>query len=200
MTPTSIAPLTRRHWLSRTAWRLSALTAAGLIAGCASIMGPRQVEATQPELQARLDKQFPMSKRIMGLIDVTALNPRLSLHPESARVRIDFDLTGKEVFSPNTYTGNTTLSFGLRYEPSDHTVRLAEVRVDRIAIKELTANFQALVLKVANQVADNAMSGLPIYQFKEAQLHRAESMGYRIKDIQIHENLIALRLVPKSDP
>ncbi len=114
-------------------------------------------------------------------------------------MRIDFDLKGKEVFSANTYTGNTTLSFGLRYEPGDHTVRLTEVRVDRIAIQELTENFQALVLKVANQVADNAMSGLPIYQFKPDQLHRAESMGYAIKDIQIHEKLIALRLVPKGE-
>ncbi len=199
MMPNSPASLPRRQWLSRTTLGLSALTAMGLVAGCATLMGPRQVEATQPELQARLDKQFPLSKRIMGLIDVTALNPKLTLHPESARVRIDFDLAGKEVYNTNTYTGNTTLSFGLRYEPSDHTVRLAEVRVDRIAIKELTAGFQALVLKVANKVADEAMSNLPIYQFKEDQLHRAESMGYAIKDIQIQEALIALRLVPKGD-
>jgi Protein of unknown function (DUF1439) len=199
MTPFSPAPTPRRQWLSRTALGLSAFTAIGLVAGCATLMGPRNIEATHPELQGRLDRQFPLSRRIMGLIDVTALNPRLTLHPESARVRIDFDLKGKEVYNTNTYNGNTTLSFGLRYEPRDHTVRLAEVRVDNIAIKELTAGFQALVLKVANKVADEAMSDLPIYQFKQDQLHRAESMGYAIKDIQIQERLIALRLVPKGD-
>jgi hypothetical protein len=110
---------------------LAITVAAGLAAGCASLLGPRTVEISREELTDKLGKQFPTTKRVMRLLDVTAALPRLDMIADSNRVGVTFDLTAKELLFNQEYKGTVGLSFGLRYEPSDLSIRLKDVKIEQ---------------------------------------------------------------------
>jgi hypothetical protein len=67
---------------------------AGLLAACASLIGPRQVDLPQERLQTSLDRKFPMHQRALGVFEVELSHPQLSILPENDRWRwVDLGVT-----------------------------------------------------------------------------------------------------------
>ncbi|MEY2843549.1 MAG: hypothetical protein RI920_1586, partial [Pseudomonadota bacterium] len=57
--------------LGRPAFLLSLATAT-VLAACAGWMGPRTIDIPREDLQAKLSQKFPISKQVLGYLDVTA--------------------------------------------------------------------------------------------------------------------------------
>jgi hypothetical protein len=72
--------------------RYGVIAAALLLAACASLIGPREVELRQDKLQTSLERKFPMHQRALGVFEVELSHPRLDILPESDRVALTIDL------------------------------------------------------------------------------------------------------------
>lgn len=185
--------LSRRALLRRTGIVLSACA----LAACASLMGPRTVDISSNELLSKFSKQFPLTKRVLGMFDVTATTPRLNMMADTNRVAADVDLGAKDIFSNKNYLGTVGVSFGLRFEPQDQTLRLMQLKIEHIHIEGMPASFQQMLVDLGTKISNEQFQDFPIHHFKPEDLRSADRMGYQVADIQVTQTGLAVHLVPK---
>lgn len=179
----------------RTVLMVMALPA--VLAACASLLGPRTVEISREELLSKLGKQFPTTKRLMKLLDVTAALPTLDLQEEQNRVSASVDLTAKELIMGQEYKGKVTLSFGLRFEPKDLTLRLNEPRIEQVAVDGLPPVYQRALSNLGAKLVEETLNDYAVHQLKPEDLRTADRLGYQVKDIAVTRTGLAVHLVPR---
>lgn len=160
-------------------------------------MGPRTVDISREELQSKLARKFPMTQRVLNMFDVTASLPRLDMIADTNRVAAAFDLRAKDTYYGRDYLGNVAVSFGLRYEPKDLTLRILGLNVDRIHIEGMPQGFQQMLLDLGNKLAREHLQDYPIHQFKPEDLRAADRMGYQVDDIRVTQSGLAVHLSPR---
>lgn len=176
---------------------LAPLAIAGLLAACATLLGPRTIEISRDELLTKLGKQFPTTKRVMKLLDVTASLPSLDLQEEKNRVTASVDLAARELLMGQEYKGKVALSFGLRFEPKDLTLRLTEPKVEQVAVEGLPAIYQRALTNLGAKLVEETLNDYPVHQLKPEDLRTADRLGYQVKDIAVTRTGLAVHLVPR---
>lgn len=182
----------------RDALRWGGLALLSSLAGCAGILGPRTVVITKEELTTKIAKPFPVSNRIMDLLDVKAQAPRLQFHPKDNRVGTEFDLSATDNLFKKTYQGTIGVSFGLRFEPKDLTLRLTAVKVDQIGLAGLPATLQRYLTRLGAWIAEDKLQDYPVHQFKPEDLRTADRLGYEVGDIKVTDKGLEVHLNPKK--
>ena len=99
------------------------------LGGCAAL-GPRSVTITTQDMSARLAREFPVDRRLLELFDVRVSDPRMRTEPGSSRVRADFRVQATERLTGTRFDANLGVLSGLRWQPSDGTLRLERVDLD----------------------------------------------------------------------
>jgi hypothetical protein len=156
----------------RRACTFAVLALGGLLAGCASLTGPRQVEIPLHKLQAGLERRFPLSHPLMGLFDIRLSRPQLSLPPEPDRVALALDAALSPPFSRDTWSGSLAFSGRLYVDPGRPAVMMAEPRVDRIAIGANPETERQLA-RVGSSLIDVVVRDTPVYSFDPQDLRYA---------------------------
>lgn len=187
-----LPPTARRTWMMT-----SVIALASLAAGCAALLGPRTVEISREEILAKLGKQLPVTKRVMSLMDVSASLPALDLLEDQNRVSATVDLSATELFGQKVYKGSLTLSFGLRYEPKDLSIRLTDPRAESIRVDKLPRAYQDLLRVAGAPLVEEALSDFTIHQFKPDDLRQADRLGYEVRDIRVTRSGLAIHLAPR---
>ena len=182
----------------RDALRWGGLALLSSLAGCAGILGPRTVVITKEELTTKISKPFPVSNRIMDLLDVKAQAPRLQFHPKDNRVGTEFDLSATDNLFKKTYQGTIGVSFGLRFEPKDLTLRLTAVKVDQIGLAGLPTTLQRYLTRLGAWIAEDKLQDYPVHQFKPEDLRTADRLGYEVGDIKVTDKGLEVHLNPKK--
>ncbi|MEJ8837903.1 DUF1439 domain-containing protein [Ramlibacter sp. AN1133] len=142
-----------------------------VLAGCAG--GPRTVEVSRQQLQSALERRFPHEERPAGLLAFRVGLPQLELLPQANRVRLDFPLEASDRIVRNTFRGELGVSFGLRYEPSDASVRATSVRVERFSLPDLPAALRAPLQGAGGAFAENLLEDTVLHTFRPEDLARA---------------------------
>lgn len=176
---------------------VAAVAVSALATACSTLLGPRTVEISRAELQTRLGKQFPMSKRVMKLLDIKAGLPTLDLRDADNRVAMSFDLTAQELIMNQEYQGKVSMSFGLRYEPKDLTIRLVQPKIEQVSVDGLPPMYQKALTNMGARLAEESLQDYPVHQFKPEDLRTADRMGYEVKDIQVTKSGLAIHLAPR---
>lgn len=182
----------------RDALRWGGLALVSSLSACAAVLGPRTVVITKEELTSKIAKPFPVSNRIMDLLDVKAQAPRLQLHPKDNRVGTEFDLSATDNLFKRTYQGTIGVSFGLRFEPKDLTLRLTAVKVDQIGLAGLPATLQRYLTRLGAWIAEDKLQDYPVHQFKPEDLRTADRLGYEVGDIKVTDKGLEVHLNPKK--
>jgi hypothetical protein len=196
------ASIIMRHHLPRR--RLLHLTLAASLAatltGCGTVnkmLAPSQVEITRDQLLSKLGQQFPMRNTVMDVFDVTAATPRLTLQPENNRVLADVDLAAQDKIFGKAYQGSLWMSFGLRFEPRDQTIRLQNVTIDKVYIKGLPGSYERYLTKMGGWLAEDRLQNYVVHRFSPEDLSRADKHGLTVSDIKITNKGLAFMLMPK---
>ena len=117
-------------------WVLTTLTAAaaplGLLVACSALTGPTVITLPDAELAALIARSFPITRRVLEVIDVQMLAPRLRLLPAQNRLSVDLTVASQERIFGKTGRGQLVFDSALRFEPRDATVRLTQVRVQQL--------------------------------------------------------------------
>ncbi|MGH8854115.1 MAG: DUF1439 domain-containing protein [Telluria sp.] len=151
---------------------VAVVVAAGLLAGCAGLTGPRQVELPLHKLQAGLERRFPLNKRLMELFEVRLSRPLLSVEPGTGRVALALDASVAPPFSRDVWSGSLAFSGRLVVDPGRAAVMMAEPHVDRLALGA-GREAERQLARVANSLADLVVRDLPVYTFNPDDLRYA---------------------------
>ena len=181
---------------SRRTWATGAFLLA--LTGCGVMPpGPRQIDVSEAQLLSRIASRFPVKQRQLGLIDVTLDQPRLRLLPEENRVVTEMAYTvGVALTGVAPVKGQLELSYGLRYEPSDNTVRLHQARVERLGVDGLSAAQAAQVKKIGGLMADDLLKEAVVHRVKPEDLQSLSGRGYKPGVLKVVPGGLRLQLDP----
>ena len=99
------------------------------LAGCAGLFGPPTVRLSESELHRLAQRAFPVQRRVLEVMDTTVANPRLRLLPDTNRIGALLDIGARDRLFGGVWQGQLDFDAGLRWEPADQSVRLAQVKV-----------------------------------------------------------------------
>ena len=168
------------------------------LAGCGALpSGPRQVDISEAQLLERIASRFPVKQRYLGLFEVTLDQPRLRLLPEENRVGTEVSyLVGLPLPGSSDIKGKLELSYSLRYEPSDTTLRLTQARVERLDVDGLNAAQAAQVRKLGGLLAEDLMKEAVVHRLKKEDMESLAGRGYRPGAIRVVPGGLRLTLDP----
>ena len=191
-----VPSLPRRAWL-RTALAVLVLPAG--LAGCAALLGPRTIDVPQARLEQAVARQFPLRSRFLEVFDIEVATPRLSLRPETNRLGTEVELSIGDRLLKRPYRGSLAFSYGLRYEPADHTVRLADLRIERAELRDAgNAGVQGQLDRAGGAVLEKMLGEPVVYTLSAKDLEAVQGRGYRPSDIRVTPSGLTITLVPES--
>jgi hypothetical protein len=150
-----------------------ALVAGGVLASCAGLIGPRRVELSQSRLQAGLERRFPLHNRMLDLFDVQLTGPRLTILPESDRVRLTLDVSVAPPFLRQSWNGTLALSGRLVLDNGRNAVVLADTHVDRFDVGGMEGGRVRDLGRAADLVVNQLLRDTPVYTFRPEDLRYA---------------------------
>jgi hypothetical protein len=152
---------------------LLAAAACGVLASCATVIGPREVDLPLNKLQAGIDRRFPLDNRMLELFDVRLSRPQLAIEPDSDRIALTINADVAPFFLSKSMNGTLALSGHLYVDPARRGVFMADPRVDRLDIAGAELSGQRQLAKVANLVMDEVVRDVPLYSFRAEDLRYA---------------------------
>jgi len=163
--------------------------------GCGSV-GPRTVELSQARLQELVARHFPVDKRLLDAIDLTLDSPRVGLQPEANRISVEVALRANGGGPIQTrLSGSLLVSEGVRFEPSDNTVRLVDVQVERFVIDGLPASWQRQLDRLGKPLARGLLEDQVLYTLRPKDLAALEGRGLRPGDLRVTASGVEITLV-----
>jgi hypothetical protein len=157
--------------------KLLLVFSAWLVAGCAGLGMPGTVLLGEAEIASLLAREFPREHRVLDLLDVTVTAPRVRLLPERNRIATDLDFSAAERFTGRPLRGSLGLDYALRFEPSDATVRLSQVRVDRVNLDAGGSRLPLSAQRVGGFLAERLLDEAVIWRARPEQLQLMRTLG-----------------------
>lgn len=168
------------------------------LAGCAALQpGPRTIEISEAKLVEIINTQFPFNSRYLELFDVSLASPRVRLIPAENRIGTELGYSlGSFLLGARDYQGRLNLSYGLRFEPSDNTVRLSQVRVDGFEVPGVPSAYASRANRLGALLAENLLKDFVIHRLKPADLEIARGWGYQPGALSVVPGGLRLQLDP----
>lgn len=158
--------------------------------------GARSITLTEAELNREVGKRFPVQRSLQGLLQVSLLDPRLKLLPDVGRIGTDVTLRVAEPFTGRSHDGQVQLSYTLRYEASDRTLRMTGVQVQRVSFPGVPEPYRGLLADRAPQLAAQALAEMPLHTLEPEQVALVEGLGYAIGEFQVTPAGLRVVLMP----
>lgn len=155
---------------------LASLAVMTALSGCAS-MGPRSVTLSQAELQSLIERQFPRERRMLEVVDIALARPVVRLSPERNRITTELDLGAVERLSGRSMRGTFSVDHALRYEPSDATVRLANVKVNDLRLEVGGSVLQGQTARLSGLLAERMLDDFVIYKVNDEKREALRRAG-----------------------
>ena len=192
---------TQRRALGRLLGAAAALCAGVLavLSGCASLLGTHDVDISESELTLLLARQFPMERKVMEVIDLDITNPQLELMPQANRIGTELDVTALDRLFGSSAMGHVKLDYGLRFQPSDHTIRMTQVRVRELTLSSGSNNLRGAAQRIGGLVAENALENMVLYRMKPAQADEMDRLNLVASPITVTAQGLHMSVSPRRD-
>jgi len=187
--PVAVRPVLRR---------VALLAMASLLVACAGgLSGPRTFTLTEAQLSQRVAEQFPLRKRYLELFDLTLNTPEIRLLPEQNRIgtRLAYSL-GDLWGGTRRFDGAMSFSYGLRFEPSDASIRLSDVRVESFDVPGVGSALAPQARRLGTLVAEQLLQDVSLHRFKPEELRSAQGLGWQPGALRVVPGGLQLELVP----
>lgn len=183
------------HWalIATLAIWLPACSGAPLLASLA----PRSVNVSEERLQQAIAQRFPIKQRLAEVLELEVLPPRLSLLAASNRLATDIDLNVADRLLGGRYSGSIALDFGLRFEPSDNTIRMTGARVSRVSLAGVPEPYQTAITRNAPRLAERLFDDRVLHQFSDKDLRLVNGLGLTPDEISVTPDGLKVTLVPR---
>nr|WP_316644381.1 DUF1439 domain-containing protein [uncultured Roseateles sp.] len=173
------------------------LSMALALAACATLGGVRTLTLGEAELNQLLQRQLPIERRVLELLEIRLSEPRLQLLPQSNRVALDLEVSSRERLLGRAYQGHIALDFALRYDEASQSIRLDRVRVNEFLVRDLPPKQQAQLGRIGSLIGEQMLKDLAIYRFKPKDLQAAEGLGYVPGAVTVTARGVEVTLAPR---
>ncbi len=169
-----------------------------LLAGCAALApGPRTIEISEAKLVELISRQFPFNSRYLELFDVSLSAPQVRLMPAENRIGTAFSYSlGSLLLGARPFQGRLDLSYGLRFEPTDNSVRLSQVRVEGFEVPGVPPLYASRANRLGAVLAESLLQDMMIYRLKPEDLQAARGWGYQPGALNVLPGGLRLQLDP----
>jgi len=140
-----------------------------LLSACAVFNGPRTVLVPAAQLQAALDKRFPLDMRYLELFDLHATQPRLSLDAQSGRVILTMDVVIAPPFVKRSWKGRIALSGVVRADDAQRALVLREPRLDEFRIEGFDPAMSRQITRYGGLFAEQLLQDLPLARYDDVR-------------------------------
>ena len=177
------------------------LIAASLI-GCATPKPqPKTLMVTEAKLMQLISGQFPFNSKMLDVLDVGVNAPKISFDATNNRINtaLDLKVIGSGIVGAlvqREYTGGIELSYGLRFEPSDNSVRMTDVRVGKLNVVGAPDLMERPLSRLGLALAQKLLSDQVLYKVSAQDLEAAKGWGYKPGAFKIAPGGLAITLDP----
>lgn len=168
------------------------------LAGCAVFSpGPKTVQISEARLAELMARQFPFNSCYLEIFDVVIGTPRITLLPETNRIGTAFSYSlGSALLGSRQFAGTLDLTYGLRFEPGDATLRLADVRVEGVQVPGVPVAYRNQANRLGSLLAENLLRDQVIHRLSEQDLASARGWGYQPGAFKVVPGAVQLQLDP----
>lgn len=187
----------RRIFLATTA----TLVATSLI-GCAALRPqPKTLNISQERLMQLIAGQFPFNSKMLEVLDVGVSSPKISFDAANNRINtsLALNVAGSGIaglLTKREYKGALDLSYGLRFEPSDNSVRMTDVKLNKLNVEGTPDLMERPISRLGVALAQRLLSDLPLYKVSAKDLEAAKGWGYKPGAFKIGATGLAITLDP----
>jgi Protein of unknown function (DUF1439) len=174
---------------------IAPLAAVALLAGCASLTGPREVEVPIERLQRGLEEKFPLQQRALGVFELQLSRPRLAILRDNDRLALAADVAVSSPLMRQPLQGSVALSGRLLVDNVRNAVVLSDAQVDNVAVAGADARIQGQLAAAANVVVHRIVRDVPVYHFRPDEL-RYLGVQYVPTTIHTTRDGLSIRFVP----
>ena len=188
-------PPPRRAVLRRLAG--TAFGAAVLLAGCSGVGAGRTLSVSKAQLQQKLGELFPIDRRLL-LFEVQVGVPTINLLPQSNRIGADAELTLGERLGGGRMRARLAADSALRFEPSDGSVRLSQVKVDKLSLDNTASQLLgARGMGLGAMLAEQVLEDLTVWRASASQLKQLQSLGINAATITVTDG--GIDITPRAE-
>jgi hypothetical protein len=133
--------------------------------GCKDGVLRKEVVFTASELQRKIEKQFPITRK-SALAKVELDHPTVSLHKDTQRISLRVDM---KIAPPlgKKYSGQMEFDSAVQYRPEQGAFFLIDSRVRHFQLDDVPKAYQNMVRGLANETLKHYLDELPIYTLDE---------------------------------
>lgn len=187
----------------RRAFLITLLTSIGaLLAACAlQPPAPKTIVVSEARLAQLISSQFPFKNEMLDVLDIDVSTPRITLDPVNNRINTSLDLNAAGnslvgLLTRKEYRGGIDLSYGLRFEPSDGSVRLSDVRVHRLSVEGTPELLRRRIERLGAPLAQELLKDYTLYKVRPEDLQTAQGWGYAPGAFKIDSAGLSITLDP----
>ena len=166
-----------------------------LLASCATLLGPRDVEIPLSSLQQAVDRKFPFNSRYLDMLDLHIGNPRIELLPAENRILARMDVDFSPFYLNRTWSGSFAVSGRLRFDASRNAIVLADPRVERMNVNGFDMPYADQVARIGSFLAEELLQDLPLHTFRRDEL-RFGGVAFIPSKINTKADSLVVTLVP----
>lgn len=173
-----------------------------LLSSCATLPPPpKTISVSEARLAQLISSQFPFNSEMLEVLDVVVTAPRITLDPVNNRINTVFDINvaGNSIlglFTDKKYKGALDLSYGLRFEPKDATVRLTDVRVNRLDVDGTPSAMRRPIEKLGAPLAQKLLKDYVLYKVRPEDLKATQGWGYKPGAFRVEPTGLSITLDP----
>jgi hypothetical protein len=175
---------------------------ASSLLGCAALKPqPKTLMVSEAKLQQLIDGQFPFNSKMLEVLDVGVSSPKISFDTLNNRINtsLDLNVAGSGIvglLTKREYKGGIDLSYGLRFEPSDNSVRMTDVKVGKLSVNGAPELMERPISRLGVALAQKLLSEQVLYKVSAQDLEAAKGWGYKPGVFKIAPGGLAITLDP----
>lgn len=185
--------------MQRRRFLLSAACAAPLLTtACSGRSLPRELSMSTAQLQAKVAGKFPKPFPVAGLLQLQLQAPALTMQPQSNQIRAVMPAQLSGPVLKQAFQGQLDVSFGLRYEPTDRTLRAQRVVVNNLQIADAPPALTDMLATYGPRLGEQLLESLVLYQLEDKDLALADTMGLQPGAITVTAQGLTMALDRKN--
>jgi Protein of unknown function (DUF1439) len=177
-----------------------ARTGLAILLGClAAVAGCRVydrgiiLEITQPEIQQRVAKKFPISRSYPAGLKLTLSDPEVALEEGSDRIGFSVSATTSIKVNRESLGGRIMLRGGLRYKREDGALVLVKPEVNEVAIPQLPEEYKAAVVAATNLAVGHYLDGYTVYKLDRKDLKQRLAKLF-LQEVVVRNGVLVVKL------
>jgi hypothetical protein len=188
--------------MSRLAYIVALTSLIANLLGCATLNPkPKTLSISQERLMQLINGQFPFNSKVLEVFDVVVSAPKISLDATNNRINtsLDLNVVGNGILgllAQREYKGALDLSYGLRFEPSDNSVRMTDVKLNKLKLEGAPDLMGQTFSRLGVALGQKLLAEQVLYRVSDKDMQAAKGWGYKPGAFKVSPTGLLITLEP----